>query len=39
MNALYDVGVTMNDVDPDYVIVGETASYNYEVIAKLSGWF
>ena len=32
LNALYDVGVTMNDVDPDYVIVGETASYNYEVI-------
>ena len=34
LNALYDCGVTMNDVDPDYVIVGETASYNYEVISK-----
>ena len=34
LNALYDVGFTMNDVDPDYVIVGETASYNYEVITK-----
>lgn len=34
LNALYDVGVTMNDVDPDYVIVGETSSYNYEVITK-----
>ena len=34
LNALYDVGVTMNDVDPDYVIVGEPASYNYEVITK-----
>ena len=34
LNALYDIGVTMNDVDPDYVIVGETASYNYEVITK-----
>ena len=34
LNALYDVGVTMNDGDPDYVIVGETASYNYEVITK-----
>ena len=34
LNALYDVGVTMNNVDPDYVIVGETASYNYEVITK-----
>ena len=34
LKALYDVGVTMNDVDPDYVIVGETSSYNYEVITK-----
>lgn len=34
LNALYDCGITMNDVDPDYVIVGETASYNYEVISK-----
>lgn len=34
LNALYDAGITMNDVDPDYVVVGETASYNYEVITK-----
>lgn len=34
LNALYDCGITMNDVDPDYVIVGETASYNYEVISR-----
>ena len=34
LNALYDAGITMNDVNPDYVIVGETASYNYEVITK-----
>ncbi len=34
LNALYDCGITMNDVDPDYVIVGECASYNYEVITK-----
>ena len=34
LNALYDCGITMNDVDPDYVIVGETASYNYDVICK-----
>lgn len=34
LNALYECGIIMNDVDPDYVIVGETASYNYEVIAK-----
>ena len=31
-NALYDVGVTMNDVNPDYVIVGETSGYNYDMI-------
>ncbi len=33
-NALYDVGIMMNDVNPDYVIVGETRSYNYESILK-----
>lgn len=33
-NALYDAGITMNDVDPDYVIVGETTSYNYEMICR-----
>lgn len=32
VKALYDVGVTMNDVNPDYVIVGETTNYNYENI-------
>ena len=31
-NALYEVGITMNDVDPEYVVVGETRSYNYESI-------
>lgn len=30
VKALYDVGITMNDVNPDYVIVGETANYHYE---------
>lgn len=34
VNALYDVGITMNDVNPDYVIVGETDSYNYNMIIK-----
>lgn len=34
VNALYDVGITMNDVDPDYVVVGETATYNYEMITR-----
>jgi len=33
-NALYDVGITTNDVNPDYVIVGETRNYNYEGIAR-----
>ncbi len=30
VNALYEAGITMNDVNPDYVIVGETVNYNYE---------
>lgn len=33
-NALYDVGITMNEVNPDYVVVGETRNYNYESIVK-----
>ena len=32
--ALHDEGITMNDVDPDYVIVGEGNTYNYENILK-----
>ena len=32
MNALYDAGITMNDMDPDYVIVGESRSYNLETL-------
>ena len=31
-NALYDAGFTMNNVDPDYVVVGETRTYSYEKI-------
>ncbi len=31
-NALYEVGFSMNDVNPDYVIVGETRTYNFEKI-------
>lgn len=30
--ALHDAGIMMNDVDPDYVIVGEGDAYNYEKI-------
>lgn len=32
MGAMYDAGLTMNDVNPDYVVVGDTSSYNYEKI-------
>lgn len=38
VNALYDVGIMMNDVDPDYVICGETNTYNYETILKAVGF-
>ncbi len=37
LNALYEVGITMNDVDPDYVIVGETTGYNYDTILTATG--
>lgn len=30
--ALYDRGVSLNDVNPDYVVVGETRTYSYEKI-------
>ncbi|OQY33526.1 MAG: HAD family hydrolase [Spirochaetaceae bacterium 4572_59] len=29
-NALYDAGFSMNDINPDYVIVGDSRSYNME---------
>ena len=32
INALYDAGLTMNDVNPDYVVVGEARSYNLESV-------
>ena len=34
INALYDAGITINDVNPDYVIMGETRNYNYASIEK-----
>lgn len=34
INALYQEGFTMNDVNPDYVVFGETRSLNYEKIEK-----
>ena len=33
-NALYDAGITMNDVNPDYVVVGEGKSYSLDTITK-----
>lgn len=33
-NALYDVGITYNDVDPDYVIVGESLTYNVDQMTQ-----
>jgi NagD protein len=32
--ALYDHGIYMNDVNPDYVVVGETRTYSFEKIEK-----
>lgn len=34
LNALCDVGVTMNDYDPDYVIVGEGRAYSLDTLTK-----
>jgi len=33
-NALYEKGFTITDQDPDFVVVGETRSYNWEMIQK-----
>lgn len=32
--ALHDAGIVMNDIDPDYVIIGEGNTYTYENILK-----
>ena len=32
INALYDAGFTMNDINPDYVIVGESKTYNMDML-------
>lgn len=34
VNALYDVGITMNDVDPDYVVFGESRTYTFDSLTK-----
>jgi len=33
-NALYEAGFSMNEINPDYVVVGETRTYNYEKIER-----
>lgn len=34
INAIYGAGYSMNDVNPDYVVVGETPSYTYDSMTK-----
>ncbi len=33
-HAIYEAGITISDVNPDYVIVGETETYNFDSIRK-----
>jgi NagD protein len=33
-NALYDAGIIMNDVNPDYVVVGEGKTYSLDTLTK-----
>ncbi len=33
-NALYEKNISFNDVDPDYVVIGETNNYSFENICK-----
>lgn len=32
INAMYEVGYTMNDMSPDYVVVGEARTYNLQTL-------
>ena len=34
INALYEAGFSMNEINPDYVVVGESRSYSYEKIER-----
>ena len=34
LNALYDAGITMNDVNPDYVIMGEGKAYSLDTLTR-----
>lgn len=33
-HALYERGLSLDDIAPDYVVIGETANYNYDNICK-----
>jgi len=33
-NALYDAGFTLNDINPDYVVVGESNGYDYAKLTR-----
>ncbi len=33
-HALYEKGLILDDVDPDYVVIGETGNYNYDNICR-----
>ena len=37
-NALHDAGYVLTDHDPDYVVVGETTSLNYERLTQAIRW-
>ena len=34
LNALYEAGCTMNDINPDYVVVGEGKTYSLDTLTK-----
>ncbi len=34
ISAMYNIGYTMNNIDPDYVVVGDTRSYSFEKISQ-----
>ncbi len=34
LNALHDAGITINKINPDYVVVGEGSNYNYDTITQ-----
>lgn len=34
INAIYNAGFSMNNINPDYVVVGESHSYNFDALVK-----